>query len=114
VYVGKDFSPQENGESEVLGLDFVNDLDHDEFLVSSRWFVTVSLGVDPNPMIHLEGPSTEIVPAGTNMKTATITRIGGLWPDVTYAVEAVVITSVGNTRSLWSRIRGVNIEGRKL
>ena len=50
------------------------------------------------------------IPFGSNLKTATIQRIGGLWPDVTYIVRAVVVTNQGNTRNLWSHVRGVNID----
>jgi hypothetical protein len=110
MYLGRDFSPQENGESEVYGLDFVNDLDDEEQLITSAWTIRVVQGSDPSPTVHLEGPSAVVVPLGSNLKTATIQRIGGLWPDVTYAVQAVVITDAGNTRNLWTHIRGVNID----
>jgi hypothetical protein len=109
MYVGRDFSPQENGESEVYGLDFVYDLEHDEQLLSSKWTIHVTHGFDPTPQVHLEGTSKVVVPFGSNLKTASIQRIGGLWHDVTYAVRAIVITDQGNTRNLWSHIRGVNI-----
>lgn len=108
MYLGRDFSPQEAGESEVFGIDFANDLDGEEQLLSSVWRITVSRGVDPAPQVHLEGTSMVTVPAGSNLKTATVQRIGGLWPDVTYIVRAVVITNYGNTRSLWTHVRGVN------
>ena len=106
MYAGRDFSPQEHDESEMLGLDFVNDLDSTETLTSSVWQITVAAGVDPTPD-HRQGPSLEVVPPGSSLKTGTVQRIGGLLPGVTYVVRAVVITSTGNTRSLWSHIRGV-------
>jgi hypothetical protein len=107
VYVGIDFHPQWNGESEVLGLDFVNDLDHDEQLITSLWTIFVTQGIDPNPKIHLEGTSITVIPTGSSFKTATIQRIGGLWHNVTYAVRATVVTDKGNTRMLESHIRGI-------
>jgi hypothetical protein len=110
VYLGRDFSPQEFGESEVYGLDFVNDIDDEEQLLASVWTIQVVQGTDPNPMVHLQGQSLVVIPLGSNLKTATIQRIGGLWPDVTYAVRAVVITDRANTRNLWTHIRGVNID----
>ena len=110
MYVGRDFSPQENGESEVIGLDFINDLEHNETLLSVKWTIKVTQGFDPDPVIHLEGPGIVIVPFQSNAKTGAIQRIGGLWPDVTYAVTATAVTSLGNTRSLWSHIRGVNTD----
>ena len=111
MYLGRDFSPQERGESEVFGLDFVNDLEHEEQLLSSVWTISVAEGVDPTPIVHLEGTSKVYVPLGSNLQTATMQRIGGLWPDVTYVVRAVVVTNQGNTRSLWSHVRGVNGAG---
>lgn len=107
MYLGRDFSPQEFGESEVFGMDFVNDLDMNEQLLSSAWMIVVHQGLDPNPKVHLEGTSIAVIPFGSNMKTATVQRIGGLWPNVTYKVIAVVLTDAGNTRDLWSYIRGV-------
>jgi len=111
LYVGQDFSPQETDESEVLGLDFVNDVDHNETLMSSQWLIQAIVGtdptLDPNPSAHLQGTSTEVVPYGGAAKTMTIQRVGGLIPGVTYVVRAEVVTTLGNTRSLWSHIRGV-------
>lgn len=108
MYLGRDFSPQEQQESEVFGLDFVNDLEQEEQLLSSGWTIAVVQGFDPTPQVHLEGPSIVVVPFGSNLKTATVQRIGGLWPDVTYKLEATVVTNQGNTRSLWSKVRGVD------
>ena len=110
MYIGRDFSPQQQGESEVFGIDFVMDLNAGEVLQSSRWFLTVVDGADPNPGKHLQGPSKVVKPLGSEIVTATIQRIGGVLPDVTYVVEAVVITSLGNTRSLWTHLRGVNTD----
>lgn len=110
MYLGRDFSPQEVHESEVFGMDFVNDLDHNEQLISSRWTIAVKEGFDPDPKHHLEGTSAVVIPIGSNMKTCSVQRIGGLWPDVTYRVEATVITTQGNTRSLWSHVRGVDTD----
>lgn len=108
MYMGRDFSPQQRQESEVFGIDFVNDLEHEEQLLDSIWTIEVVQGYDPAPQYHLEGPCDEVVPFGSNLKTATIQRIGGLWPDVTYKLEATVTTNQGNSRSLWSKVRGVD------
>lgn len=95
-------------ESEVFGLDFVNDLEVDETLISSVWTLAVVAGVDASPNDHLTGPSKVVTPDGGTLQTATIQRIGGLLPGVTYRTRAVVITSQGNTKSLWSHIRGID------
>jgi len=107
MYAGIDFSPQENEESEVLGLDFVNDLQHDEVLMSSVWDLSAVSGIDTDPNAHLEGPSFITEPYGSMRKTATIQRVGGLFPGVTYRVRAKCITTLGNEIHLWSHIRGV-------
>ena len=38
--------PRSGSRSEVLGLDFVNDLEPDETLISSAWTIAVISGVD--------------------------------------------------------------------
>jgi hypothetical protein len=108
VYVGRDYSPQERIESEVLGLDFINDLDAGETLISTAWTIAPISGVDPDPTDHLEGPSKVVTPIGGFNFTCTIQRVGGLLPGVTYRIGAVAITTLGNTRKLWSHIRGID------
>jgi hypothetical protein len=112
LYLGRDFSPQEQVESESFGLDFVNDLDATEELTSSIWTMTVVDGADPTPAARLEGTSMVVVPfdSSNQLKTATIQRIGGLLPDVTYVVRAEVFTTLGNTKTLWTHVRGVNVD----
>jgi len=109
MYAGRDFSPQESTESEVLGLDFVNDLQQSETLMSSVWQMWAVVGLDVKSD-HRQGPCTEVVPKGSALKTMTVQRVGGLTPGVTYKVRAEVVTTLGNTISLWSHIRGVGTE----
>jgi len=108
VYVGRDFPPAEQTESDVYGLDFINDLDVGEQIVSSTWYLTVTDGTDPNPQFHLQGPSKLYTTDDNTMPTATIQRIGGLWAGVTYKARAEVTTDFGNIKSLWSHIHGVD------
>lgn len=100
----------ETAESEVFGLDFVNDLDVGETLIGAVWLLTVIDGVDPTPVAHLIGTPTLVTPAGTTRQTATEHRISGLLPNVKYTAQAIVSTSSGNFRSLWSHIRGEPVE----
>jgi hypothetical protein len=100
----------ETAESEVFGLDFVNDLDEGETLTGATWNLTVIQGTDATPNTHLSGSPTLVIPDGTTRQTATQQRITGLLPNVTYTAQAVVTTSSGNTKSLWSHIRGEPIE----
>jgi len=94
----------------VFGLDFINDLDPNEFLTDSSWMIEVVDGVDDDAGDHLEGTPKVVAPTGTTAITATIQRIGGLLPGVTYRVKAVVVTDQGNTKSLWSHVRGISDE----
>jgi len=106
VYFGRDWPPQGPSESRVLGLDFVNDMDQGETLLSSTWDVLVIIGVDANPKI-LQGPSITAVPKDSSLKTGTIQRVGNTKPGVTYRLRAVVITSRGNVLDGWSHVRGI-------
>lgn len=108
MYCGRDFSPQERTESEVFGLDFVNDLEPNEILTTSIWTIAVVAGVDINANDRLEGPPKVVAPTGSSLNTSSIQRIGGLLPGTTYRVKAVAITSDGNTKTLWSHIRGIS------
>ena len=108
MYCGRDYSPQERNESEVIGLDFVNDLQAGETLISSAWAIAVISGVDTDPGDHLSGPAKVVTPTFGTLKTATIQRIGGILPGVTYRVKAIAITTLGNTLTLWSHIRGIS------
>lgn len=98
-------------ESEVFGLDFVNDLESDEFLTEVGWGLTVVQGVDPSPNSHLSGAPIIVVPDGGTRKTATIQRLEGLLAGVTYRTKAVAMTSRGNTKALWSHVQGLGLAG---
>lgn len=109
IYCGRDFSPAQQNESELYGLDFVNDLVAGEALTSAAWTLTVTNGVDGTPSSHLIGSPTLVTPDGTTVQTETDQRIQGLLPDVTYAVQAVAVTNKGNTKTLYSHVRGVDV-----
>ena len=49
VYAGRDFSPAEQAESQIYGLDFVNDLQEGESLTEAVWELIVREGEDPDP-----------------------------------------------------------------
>jgi hypothetical protein len=106
VYVGLDFPPATQDESNVYGLDFINDLGPGEQLLNSTWELTVRAGEDPLPVAHLQGPSKLITTQGNAVPTATIQRIGGLLPGVTYTARAIVETDFGNVVELRSHIYG--------
>ena len=76
---------------------------------AATWSLTVISGTDANPGSHLQGPPVLSTPDGSTLQTATLQAIGGLLPDVTYAVRAVVSTNFGNVTSYWSHIRGISV-----
>lgn len=106
MYCGRDFYPMSTNESDVIGLDFVNDLNPGENILVTNWFVTVVQGVDLNPQSRLEGPSFLYTTDNNPAPTAVIQRVGTLQPGVTYAMRAEIETDFGNFKDLWSHIRG--------
>lgn len=103
MYCGRDFSPQQSGESEVFGFDFVNDLDPEEEVISAIWTMTMAHGVDSTPN-RLRGVPFVVVPRGSTRMTGTIHRVGGLIPGNTYALGANVMTTFGNSVALHSHV----------
>jgi len=106
LYCGRDYDPQEAVESETFGLNFVNDLTAGETISSATWSISVAQGTDVNVAARLVGSASIVVPDGATSQIATVQRIAGLQPDVTYMVQAVVTTSLGNTKSLFTHIQG--------
>lgn len=93
-------------ESFGYGFDFINDLLPDETVQAAVWSLAVISGTDANPASHLQGPPILATPDGGTRQTATLQAIGGLLPDVTYVVRAVITTNFGNVRSYRSHVRG--------
>jgi hypothetical protein len=94
-------------ESLVYAFDFVNDLGRGESrIVSVVWSITVSDGDDPLVMHRLQGAPFIFTPDGSATPIATMQRIGGLQPGVTYCVKATAIIDDTDQKSLWSHIYG--------
>lgn len=101
MYVGREFSPSDEGESENYTFDFVKDLAESETIVGSTWYCTVaddSEGADEDAADHVSLPATY---SGTQ----TTQHVSGLVAGVKYVLQAVVETSAGNTVSLWSYVK---------
>jgi hypothetical protein len=99
VWVGADYQIMDVGENEVFGLNFVNDLPSGDSILSVVFTLTVKdgYGTDPNPSAHLNGTP------GVSGTTA-LQRLSGLLPGVTYILQAIVTTALGNTISLYSHV----------
>lgn len=106
MYCGRDFYPMYTTESDVIGLDLVNDLNPNEHILVASWIISVVAGVDAAAQSRLQGPSFTYTTAGNAYPTAVIQRVGNLQPGVTYAMRAEVETDFGNFKDLWSHIRG--------
>lgn len=104
-----DFPPATQNESLVYGLDFIDDIQSGAQLLNSIWTLSVIKGTDANPALHLQGPSFLFITDGNAVPTATMQRIGGLLPGVTYAALARVQTDQGDTVELHSHILGISI-----
>lgn len=79
-------------------------------VVGGQWNIGVSQGSDSGAAAHLVGAAAIVIPDNATSLIATTQRISGLLPNVKYWVQAVVTTSLGNTKSLFSHIQGDEVE----
>ena len=97
MYVGADYSPADNPENELYGLDFVNDLPVGDSITGGVVNLTLYSGTDPSPSSHLAG--------GFSVNgTAVVQRIRGLIAGNIYTFNVVVSTQQGNNISLFAHI----------
>lgn len=95
TYVGRDFDPAEQPESEPFGFDFTRDTRSGEAIMSAAWTVTPVFGSDPDAQTRVLGDA-----AFSGVLTSQ--RIMGLLPGVRYKIEATVMTNFGNDLTLHS------------
>ena len=97
-----DYDPQNPGETEVFGMDFVNELSVGETIVSASVTLQVVTGTDATPQTHVNGSAT--------ISLSKVSQsIGGLLVNVTYRVIFTVVTNKGQTIILYSHVRCVPI-----
>lgn len=104
MYVGRDWSPAAPGEAEAYTLDFVNDIDAQDSLVSATWTCAVaswSAATDASAASRVTSPGAV---GASNGRTKTSTMVSGLLPNVTYVLEATAVTTFGNTVKLHSHV----------
>lgn len=100
MYVGRDFDPTDNGESERFTFDFVNDLQTGDVIETATWAceqAAKSAADDPNAASRISG-------AAVLDGTKTTQRVTGMLPGVVYVLTAKVVSLMGDTISLWSHI----------
>ena len=101
MYVGRDFHPSDVGENEVYTFDFENDLADGETIATATWICSVA---DDSEVEDADAQSHVSVVDPLNTDTKTSQRIAGLVDGVKYVLQAIVTTSDGNTKSLWSHV----------
>lgn len=97
MYCGRDFDPSDTGENEVYTIDFVNDLAPNEALMSAVWTCAVVSGIDTAAATRISGAASVALSKSSQ-------RITGLLPGVKYRLQAVAMTTFGNSVSLWSHV----------
>jgi hypothetical protein len=99
MYVGVDFDPAEQDESEPFAFDFVTELAPGETISTAAFTCTAKNGIDGAPASRLTGGAT------INGTVCTHTFAGAL-PGEVYVLHCEITTSLANTKSLWSHIPG--------
>ena len=100
MYVGRDFDPSDNGESERFSFDFVNDIEADDTITAAVWTCGVaakSAGQDGNAAACIDG-------LALFTGTKTTQRVSALQPGVIYMLRADVTTAKGDVVALWSHV----------
>jgi hypothetical protein len=92
-----DFDPIDPGESEILGFDFADVLATGETPSSTSWAIQTSVGTDSSASSRLIGSASVV-------GTISQQRVGNCLAGVKYTLVASVVTSAGNTLSLWSHL----------
>jgi len=100
MYVGRDFDPSDNGESERYTLDFVNDLQAGDTIVSATWTCEVAAKSAADDV----DAASRIAGAAVYLGTKTTQRVSGMVPGVTYCLTATIVTTMSDTISLWSHV----------
>lgn len=100
MYVGADYSPSDNPENELYGLDFVNDLPSGDSIATAAW--TCSNANDTQ--VTDPTPSARIIAGPFISGTVTTARVSGLLTGVKYVLQATVTTTQGNTLILFTHV----------
>lgn len=101
MYVGRDFAPADEVESETYTFDFVRDLADGELIISAVWYCTVAADSEATDA----GAADHVAIAADFAGTKTMQHVSGLVAGVKYVLQAVIGTDRGNTVSLWSHVK---------
>lgn len=100
MYVGADYSPSDNPESELYGLDFINDLPTGDSITGA----TCTCSNASDSPVQDATPAARIIAGPFVVGTVTSVRLSGLQTGVKYTLQATVTTTFGNTIVLFSHV----------
>jgi hypothetical protein len=100
MYCGQDWDPLDVAETDVFSLNFINDLNVGETILSVSFSIGVTCGNDPSPASRLMG-SPGIL--GTIVSQTVAHPVEG----VTYWLAALATTSAGRQIELWAHFPSV-------
>ena len=95
MYCGQDWDPLDVAETDIFSLNFINDLNVGEGIVSVTFSIGVTYGNDPTPsarLIGTPGISGTIVSQLISQPPA---------PGIIYWLSALVMTTMGRQLELW-------------
>lgn len=98
MYIGRDFHPIDIGESAEFTIDFARDLEDGDSILSAVWDCWAEIGTDADA-------ATRLIGGASVDGTKTTQRVEGTLAGVKYGLQAVVITTLGNTVSLFSYVK---------
>lgn len=97
MYCGQDWDPLDASETDVFSLDFRNDVNPGEVVVTASWSIGVSYGNDPSPSSRLVGnPGVS--------GTITSMTVSTAQPGVIYWLAALATTTRGRQIELWGHV----------
>jgi hypothetical protein len=101
MYAGQDWDPLDVVETDVFSLNFINDLNSGEGIVTAAFSIGVTFGNDPTPYSRLVGPPGVL---GT-VVSQTVSQPPA--PGIIYWLSALVTTTTGRQLELWSHFPSV-------
>ena len=97
MYCGQDWDPIDANETDIFSMDFRNDVNPGEGIVSASWSIGVSYGNDPVPSMRLVGNPGVL---GTITSQTLTTAQSG----VIYWLAALIVTTTGRRLELWGHV----------
>ncbi len=101
MYCGQDWDPLGVNEIDIFSLNFINDLNPGEAIVSTVFSIGVAYGYDPAPASRLSGSPG----ISGSIVSQIVARPPA--PGLIYWLSALVLTAGGRQLELWGRFSTV-------